>query len=195
MTCPVFNMKKLFCYLENCLGCKSCELACAVEHSKSKELYSAITEKPLPRQRIFVQSCTALQKTEVNAAPHAKEWGFMRGGVNQNQGGGVYRQGSYPLQCRHCEEPACMYACMSAAISKDSEKGVVSIDKNRCVGCGMCIMSCPFGALIMDKDEKITLKCDLCFEKGEPACRAACPTKSLFFGTVEEFRFHRKSGD
>lgn len=170
MTCPVFNMKKLFCHLEKCLGCKSCELACAVGHSKSKNLYSAVKEKPLPKQRMFVQSCLLAEKVTVS------------------QPGGVSRRWFYPLQCRHCEEPTCLYACMSAAISKDSENGVVSIDKNRCVGCGMCIMSCPFGALIMDKDEKITLKCDLCFEKDELACVAACPTKSLFFGTLEEFK-------
>lgn len=170
-------MKKLFCYLEKCLGCKSCELACAVEHSKSKELYSAVKEKPLPRQRIFVQGCSVSEKSAA-AKP-----------------GGIYRRDSYPLQCRHCEEPSCVSACMSAAISKDSESGVVIINEKKCVGCGICIMSCPFGALTMYKDKKISLKCDLCFEKGEPACAAACPTKSLFFGTAEEFRFHRESGD
>ena len=148
-------MKRLFCILETCLGCKSCEIACAVEHSKSKNIFAALKEKPVPKQRIFLQ---------------------------------VSKEGPYPLQCRHCDEPACVLACMSAAISKDEDTGIVTIDKEKCVGCGMCIMSCPFGALIMDKDNKVSLKCDLCIESGEPACVKACPTGSLFFGTLEEFK-------
>lgn len=94
----------------------------------------------------------------------------------------------YPLQCRHCDEPACALACMSAAIIKDEKTGVVALNEKKCVGCGMCVMSCPFGALIIDKNEKVSLKCGLCAESGEPACVTACPTKSLFFGTWEEFK-------
>jgi len=41
---------------EKCLGCKSCELACAVEHSNSKELFTAIGEEPLPQYRVTVES-------------------------------------------------------------------------------------------------------------------------------------------
>ena len=40
---------------EKCLGCKSCEIACAVEHSASKDLYRALEEKPLPAARVQVE--------------------------------------------------------------------------------------------------------------------------------------------
>nr|HID13087.1 4Fe-4S dicluster domain-containing protein [Anaerolineae bacterium] len=49
-------MKEIFVRLERCLGCKSCELACAVEHSATKHLFAAIAETPRPRQRIYVES-------------------------------------------------------------------------------------------------------------------------------------------
>lgn len=39
---------------QRCLGCKSCELACAVEHSKSGDLYEAISEYPRPSSRVDV---------------------------------------------------------------------------------------------------------------------------------------------
>ena len=52
----------------------------------------------------------------------------------------------------------------------------------------MCIMACPFGAIVMDKKEKIAVKCDLCPERDDYACVAACPTKALFSGTEKEFR-------
>lgn len=151
----VTNCKKIYCDLTRCVGCKSCEIACALEYSQSKNIFLAVKEKPLPKQRIFLQ---------------------------------VSKDGPYPLQCRHCDEPACVLACMSVAIVKDTDTGVVTIDKEKCVGCGMCSMSCPFGALIMDKDKEASHKCDLCIELGEPECVKACPTKSLFFGTLEEFR-------
>jgi len=76
---------------------------------------------------------------------------------------------------------------MSAAIHKDEATGTVIIDEDKCVGCGMCIMACPFGALAMDKERKVALRCDHCIESDEPVCIKACPTKSLLFGELEEF--------
>lgn len=38
-----------------CVGCKRCEIQCALAHSQSKELISAASEDPLPRARIKVQ--------------------------------------------------------------------------------------------------------------------------------------------
>jgi len=40
--------------VDKCLGCKSCEIACAVEHSASKNLFEAIHEKNKPRSRVHV---------------------------------------------------------------------------------------------------------------------------------------------
>lgn len=45
---------------------------------------------------------------------------------------------TFPLQCRHCEDPRCIQACMSGAMSKDSGSGLVANDPDRCVGCWMC---------------------------------------------------------
>ena len=44
-------MKRLFVEVEKCLACRSCEIACAVEHSRSKELVSALREETKPRSR------------------------------------------------------------------------------------------------------------------------------------------------
>jgi len=40
---------------ERCLGCSSCELACAVAHSQSGELFQAIQENLLPEPRLQVE--------------------------------------------------------------------------------------------------------------------------------------------
>ena len=39
-----------------CLGCRSCELECAVSHSTSKNLVEAVEEKPIPKQRVQVEN-------------------------------------------------------------------------------------------------------------------------------------------
>ena len=47
-------MKTLHINIERCLGCHSCELSCAVEHSRSKQLSEAIKESPPPGYRVSV---------------------------------------------------------------------------------------------------------------------------------------------
>lgn len=46
-------MKEVLLRPERCVGCKSCELACAVAHSSSQTLLGAINESPLPVKRIY----------------------------------------------------------------------------------------------------------------------------------------------
>ena len=42
--------------VDKCVACKSCELQCAVAHSKSKELICAIKELPAPEHRMRVSA-------------------------------------------------------------------------------------------------------------------------------------------
>ena len=45
---------------------------------------------------------------------------------------------SYPLSlaCNHCDDPACTHVCPTGAMHKDAETGLVSVDAEKCVGCG-----------------------------------------------------------
>ena len=95
-----------------------------------------------------------------------------------------------PIACNHCEEAACILACPTGAAHRKVENGPVFIDKNKCIGCKMCIQACPFGVITLNAEGKSALKCDLCIErqaKGEdPACVSACPTGSLSFSSDDE---------
>jgi carbon-monoxide dehydrogenase iron sulfur subunit len=91
---------------------------------------------------------------------------------------------SFALQCRHCKEPDCVYACISGAMYID-ENGTVQHDKEKCVGCFSCIMVCPYGAIARDEyDNRIVSKCDLCPDIDIPACVAHCPNEALVY--IEE---------
>ena len=64
----------------------------------------------------------------------------------------VERRGEvcFPVQCRHCDEPWCVYSCLTGALQRDPTTGLVWVDENKCVGCWTCILACPYGALVMD---------------------------------------------
>ncbi|MDZ7698320.1 MAG: thiamine pyrophosphate-dependent enzyme [Deltaproteobacteria bacterium] len=81
--------------------------------------------------------------------------------------------------CNQCGDPVCESYCPTGAISKNREDGVVRIDQDRCLGCGLCALSCPYGGIEYDADKRRTHKCDLC--DGEPMCVAACPSETITF--------------
>lgn len=85
----------------------------------------------------------------------------------------------FAVSCRHCEEPLCVKGCITGALSiKD---GVICIDKNRCVSCYTCILSCPYGC-IMPSDEGVVQKCELCLKNDcEPACVGGCPNRAIVY--------------
>lgn len=92
-------------------------------------------------------------------------------------------QGDYmPLFCRHCDKPRCAATCMSGAMTKDAQSGLVVYDASRCAACFMCVMECPFGIL---KPDTLThtkvIKCDFCAEDNlQPNCVKSCPKKAIW---------------
>ncbi|MFH1381637.1 MAG: 4Fe-4S dicluster domain-containing protein [Chloroflexota bacterium] len=90
----------------------------------------------------------------------------------------------FAVQCRHCDEPACVYACLTGALRKDSDTGVVTVDANKCVGCWTCVLACPVGAIQRDTVHGRIMKCDLCAGKEAPFCVTNCPNEALTY--VEE---------
>ena len=47
-------MKKVIVHPERCVGCMQCMVACATAHSRSRRLFTAIRETPLPKPRVHV---------------------------------------------------------------------------------------------------------------------------------------------
>lgn len=92
----------------------------------------------------------------------------------------VERKGeiSLSVQCRHCDEPLCVYSCLTGAMRKDPTTGVVTIDTDKCIGCWTCIVACPYGALTRGTG-KTVVKCDLCPGRIMSVCVANCPNEAL----------------
>ncbi len=85
---------------------------------------------------------------------------------------------SVAISCRHCEKPNCVKACITGAMVKNPETGIVTNDPDRCIGCMTCLSACPFGII---KVGDIALKCDLCQGEDEPECVRACPNGALIY--------------
>lgn len=89
---------------------------------------------------------------------------------------------SFALQCRHCDDAPCLEACLTGAMHRDKKTGAVICDEDKCVGCWMCIMSCPFGAIARNNDgKKVASKCDLCYGEEEPVCVKNCPNRAIVY--------------
>ncbi|MFC2005618.1 sulfate reduction electron transfer complex DsrMKJOP subunit DsrO [Chloroflexota bacterium] len=126
--------------------------------------------------------------------------------------------GTYPLVsrhflpklCMHCQNPPCVEVCPTGA-SYQREDGIVLIDYDKCVGCGYCIVACPYGARYNSREMKgyfgaeltpqeeigynqhqlgVSEKCTFCVHRvemgEEPACVRVCPTNARIFGDLED---------
>jgi molybdopterin-containing oxidoreductase family iron-sulfur binding subunit len=65
----------------------------------------------------------------------------------------VYRGGEYPepkvrfvpRPCMHCDTAPCVKVCPVHATFKN-EEGIISQIPNRCIGCRICMVTCPYSA-------------------------------------------------
>jgi len=87
---------------------------------------------------------------------------------------------SFAVSCRHCDEPLCVKGCISGALR--IEDGVITVQREKCVGCYTCILSCPYGAVMPSEDGAIQ-KCELCIKNivGEPMCVKGCLNQAIVF--------------
>lgn len=146
-------MKKVYVNEDWCLACHLCEYYCAAANSGAPDMVKAFN--------------TDGKKP----VPRIK----VEEGKNDNAGV------NFAVQCRHCEAKPCVKGCITGALSVND--GVVSVDESRCVGCYTCVLSCPYGCVVIDGEGHRIQKCDLCVKNhgGEPACVQGCPNRAIVF--------------
>jgi phenylacetyl-CoA:acceptor oxidoreductase subunit 1 len=170
--------------LRQCIGCKTCVLACSQANDVSEGFWRHFEQLgepgPANRQRLFITTA-----------------------------------------CMQCCQPACLPVCPTTA-TYQRQDGIVAIDPNKCMGCGACIMACPYDARSIfthayqfesdgraDTPETLDparegtcTKCNFCLprvqtglEKGlspgidpeaTPFCVLTCSTGALNFGDLDD---------
>ena len=94
-----------------------------------------------------------------------------------------------PKLCNQCENPACVQVCPVGA-TYQTDDGVVLIDPEWCIGCGYCIMACPYGMRFFHPVHKVAEKCTFCYhriKKGmKTACVQNCPFEARQIGNLKD---------
>jgi Fe-S-cluster-containing dehydrogenase component len=108
------------------------------------------------------------------------------------EGGGAAQLVHFPKSCLHCEDAPCVTVCPTGASYKRVEAGIVLVNEDHCIGCGLCAWSCPYGARELDALEGVMKKCTLCVDRiynenlpeedQIPSCVRTCPAGARHFG-------------
>ena len=101
-----------------------------------------------------------------------------------------------PVACHHCLEPACVAVCPTNAITKRPDDGIVTVDREACLGkesCGLCREACPYEAPQFGAEANAAMqKCDLCLDRWaegkKPICAGSCPMQAIDAGPMAELR-------
>lgn len=158
-------MKTVLVRPERCIGCHQCEIACAVEHSRSQDLARALTEDPLPRPRIQVETGLSLNTSFPNRCRHCQpapcEQVCPTGAVHRDP-----EQDLVLVSTGRCIACAmCAMVCPFDAVSFHLHADGVPV-------------------------RMAATKCDGCVERVRegraPACVEACKTGALVYGEMNE---------
>lgn len=98
------------------------------------------------------------------------------------------------LSCQHCSDHPCYMKCPKRdSAMRIDENGIVYINEEDCIGCGICVKACVFDppriniVKSKDKDKRKAKKCDLCRSRPEgPACIQWCPVRCISLGPANE---------
>ena len=146
-----------------CTGCKACQVAC-------KDRYDLPLE--VTWRRVAEYTGGSWQRDGATFVPNVFSY-YMS------------------MSCNHCDNAVCTDVCPTTAMTQDDD-GVVYVDDEKCVGCRYCEWSCPYSAPQFNADTGQMSKCDLCADDRavgkEPVCVAACPSRALDWGPIEELR-------
>lgn len=165
--------------LNRCFGCQACAAACKVANN-------------MPKHVAFNRVLT-------------------EGGDSPDTAAGEFPNCTMswlPMQCQHCDEPACLAVCPTGATQK-REDGIVWVDSEQCIGCESCIHACPYedvrtlietpeyylDVVVGEFDapahkEGTVEKCTFCYnliDRGEvPACMQLCPGRARYWGDLDD---------
>lgn len=140
-------MKQIYVKPERCMGCRSCEIGCCVQHAQEKNLFGAVMQSPLPKKRLFVESTEELRMPilcrHCDEAPclHA----CITGGLYRDEQGFVRR---HKERCIGCW--TCVMMCPFGVMTRDKENHVaVKCDRCHELEIPACVSYCPTKALVL----------------------------------------------
>ena len=157
-----------------CVGCRKCELACNQVNN--------LPEPDIPFDDLQVLD----EKRRPDAKAYTVINRYFTGRLDERN---RLTPSFVKVQCMHCQDPACVSACIVGALTK-KDNGAVHYDVSKCIGCRYCMVACPFQIPTYEYSKPLTpevRKCTFCFERisktgGKPGCADICPVEAITFG-------------
>jgi tetrathionate reductase subunit B len=171
-----------------CIGCGFCVKACKLENDIPFD--AAVS-------RTWVERYVVTKDQEVFAdTPQEARYGFTTGRIDLGKGkfrnisnDNIDKAFFVPKLCNQCAKPSCVQVCPVGATYQTAD-GVVLVDRKWCIGCGYCIMACPYGMRFFHPVHHVAEKCNFCYHRIHrqilPACVQACPTGARRIGNIKD---------
>lgn len=176
---------------KKCVGCGLCVKACKLENEIPYEANVS---------RTWVERYIVRKDGSVVAdSPKAALNGFTENVIRNDphKPGGIIvpeediaKAFFVPKLCNQCDKPPCVQVCPVGATYQTTD-GIVLVDRTWCIGCGYCIMACPYGVRFFHPVYHVTEKCNWCYHRitrgMNPACVDACPFGARRIGNIMNF--------
>lgn len=168
---------------EKCTGCGLCVKACKIENDIP---YDA----PVTRTWVERYVVTRDGQTHIDSPLGGRD-GFIDSKIRGEEidPEEITKAFFVPKLCNQCENPPCVQVCPVGATYQTND-GVVLVDRDWCIGCGYCIMACPYGVRFFHPVHKTAEKCNFCYHRIsqdlEPACVQACPFEARKIGDMND---------
>lgn len=163
--------------LDTCVGCHACAISCKEWNSS---FYGAALTDVSP----------------YGADPSGPWLNRIHSFEVLPESGEPARTVHFPRSCLHCEDAPCVTVCPTGASYKRAEDGIVLVNEDDCMGCGLCAWACPYGARELDPTAGVMKKCTLCIDRIDnqnlpeqdriPACVRSCPSNARHFGDLND---------
>jgi len=173
-----------------CIGCGLCVAACKEENH-------------VPEEPEYTRTWIERHTTTVDGAVHVDS---PDGGIDgfppytsapTAAGQEVESAFFMPRLCMQCANSPCTKVCPVGATYRTVD-GVILVDARRCIGCGYCVVACPYGARYLvpagehapNDTPGVADKCTWCYHRisrnEQPACVEVCPVGARRFGDASD---------
>jgi Fe-S-cluster-containing dehydrogenase component len=171
-----------------CVGCGFCVKACKIENEVP---YDANVTRTWVERYVITKDGNA----HIDSPKGARD-GFLTAQIDNNAAGmetipetEIAKAFFVPKLCNQCDNPPCVQVCPVGATYQTAD-GVVLVDRKWCIGCGYCIMGCPYGVRFFHPVYHVAEKCNFCYHRIsqglKTACVDACPFGARKIGNLRD---------
>ncbi len=156
-----------------CVGCGFCVVACKTENKVPFNL---------PISRTWVERYVITHDGEQYVdSPNAGFTGYTTPAVDERTipEKEISKAFFVPKLCNQCQNPPCVQVCPVGA-TYQTRDGVVLVDRSWCIGCGYCIMACPYSMRFFHPVDRVADKCTFCYHRITKGMKTACEEACAF---------------